>query len=107
MATGGSGHAFKFLPVIGDCIVECVVGRTPQDFKGKWEWPAERLPEEMWEGDGSRGGPMGMVLEEEEAKWEWPAERVPEEMWEGEVSRGGPIGMVLEKEDAKLRWSKL
>lgn len=62
VATGGSGHGFKFLPVIGDSIVECIEGRTPEDFKGKWDWPAERVPEEQWPGDGSRGGPRGLVL---------------------------------------------
>ena len=68
VATGGSGHGFKFLPVIGDSIVKCIEGRTPEDFKGRWEWPAERTPEEQWAGDGSRGGPVGMILEEEMAK---------------------------------------
>jgi len=68
VATGGSGHGFKFLPVIGDKIVDCIEGRTPEDFKGKWEWPAERVPEAQWPGDGSRGGPMGMVLREEMEK---------------------------------------
>ncbi|KAF2202350.1 sarcosine oxidase [Delitschia confertaspora ATCC 74209] len=68
VATGGSGHAFKFLPVIGDQIVECVLGQTPEDFRGKWEWPARAVPEEAWEGDGSRGGPVEMVLGEEIAK---------------------------------------
>ncbi|ORY14352.1 sarcosine oxidase [Clohesyomyces aquaticus] len=68
VATGGSGHAFKFLPVIGDSIVECVLGRTPEDFRGLWEWPKERVPEEMWGGDGSRGGPVGMVLAAEMTK---------------------------------------
>lgn len=68
VATGGSGHAFKFLPVIGESILECIMGRTPEDFKGRWEWPAERAPEELWKGDGSRGGPVGMVLSEETAK---------------------------------------
>jgi sarcosine oxidase/L-pipecolate oxidase len=68
VATGGSGHAFKFLPVIGDSIVECILRRTPEDFIGKWEWPARKVPEEEWEGDGSRGGPVGMVLSEEMAK---------------------------------------
>ncbi|KAJ4338598.1 hypothetical protein N0V95_008022 [Ascochyta clinopodiicola] len=68
VATGGSGHGFKFLPVIGDSILECVLGRTPKDFVGKWEWPAQRLPEEQWPGDGSRGGPVGLVLAEEMAK---------------------------------------
>ncbi|KAH7400850.1 FAD dependent oxidoreductase [Phaeosphaeria sp. MPI-PUGE-AT-0046c] len=68
VATGGSGHGFKFLPVIGDSILECIEGRTPEDFKGRWEWPKERIPEEKWSGDGSRGGPEGMVLAEEMAK---------------------------------------
>jgi sarcosine oxidase/L-pipecolate oxidase len=68
VATGGSGHGFKFLPVIGDAILECVMGRTPDDFKGKWDWPAERMPEEEWPGDGSRGGPVGLILQEEMAK---------------------------------------
>lgn len=65
VATGGSGHGFKFLPVIGDSILECVMGQTPEDFKDRWKWPAERVPEELWEGDGSRGGPIGMVLKDE------------------------------------------
>lgn len=65
VATGGSGHGYKFLPVIGDSILECVMGRTPEEFKERWKWPEERLPEEQWKGDGSRGGPVGMVLEEE------------------------------------------
>lgn len=68
VATGGSGHGFKFLPVIGESILECIQGRTPEDFRGRWEWPAERVPEEQWAGDGSRGGPVGMVLMEEMAK---------------------------------------
>ena len=68
VATGGSGHGFKFLPVIGDAILECIEGRTPEDFKGRWEWPEKRIPEEQWKGDGSRGGPVGMVLHEEVTK---------------------------------------
>lgn len=68
VATGGSGHGFKFAPVIGDAILECLEGRTPEDFKGRWEWPAERMPEEQWPGDGSRGGPVGMVLKDEMEK---------------------------------------
>ncbi len=68
VATGGSGHGFKFLPVIGDSIIECIEGRTPEDFKGKWEWPSELVPEDQWNGDGSRGGPIGMVLNEEAAR---------------------------------------
>ncbi|KAJ4350127.1 uncharacterized protein N0V89_008748 [Didymosphaeria variabile] len=70
VATGGSGHGFKFLPVIGDSILECVEGRTPEEFKERWRWPEERVPEELWAGDGSRGGPVGMILEEEFRKSE-------------------------------------
>lgn len=66
VATGGSGHGFKFLPVIGDKIVACLSGECPGEFTDKWAWPAARqLPEEAWAGDGSRGGARGMVLEEE------------------------------------------
>ncbi|CAI6340391.1 unnamed protein product [Periconia digitata] len=68
VATGGSGHGYKFLPVIGECIVNCVMGRTPEDFKERWAWPQQRVPEEQWSGDGSRGGPVGMVLKEELGK---------------------------------------
>ncbi|OCK80039.1 FAD dependent oxidoreductase [Lepidopterella palustris CBS 459.81] len=65
VATGGSGHAFKFLPVIGDKIVECIMGRPPMEFREKWAWPRETMSEGLWEGDGSRGGSRGMVLEVE------------------------------------------
>lgn len=70
VASGGSGHGFKFLPIIGDCIVECIQGQTPEDFKGRWDWPAERVPEDQWPGDGSRGGPVGQVLQQEMEKSE-------------------------------------
>ena len=65
VATGGSGHAFKFLPVIGGKVVECIVGRLPEELRRKWEWPGERVEEGMWVGDGSRAGRRGMVLREE------------------------------------------
>ena len=64
LATGGSGHAFKFLPVIGDKVVECLLGRCPEEFREKWRW-REAVPYEEWPGDGSRGGKKGMILEEE------------------------------------------
>ncbi|KAF2135923.1 uncharacterized protein K452DRAFT_292821 [Aplosporella prunicola CBS 121167] len=68
VATGGSGHGFKFLPVIGDRIVQCLEGRPPAQFRDKWAWPKERVPFELWKGDGSRGGRKGMRLEREYAK---------------------------------------
>lgn len=65
VATGGSGHAYKFLPVVGDCIVEALVGRTAEEFVGKWGWPLERGDgDQVWTEDW-RGGRKGMVLEEE------------------------------------------
>lgn len=64
LATGGSGHAFKFLPVLGDRIVECLLGNRPEEFKEKWCW-RDAVPYEDWPGDGSRGGRRGMILEEE------------------------------------------
>jgi sarcosine oxidase / L-pipecolate oxidase len=64
LATGGSGHGFKFLSVVGDCIADCVEGRCPVEFKEKWKWPAERVDTVVTE-DGSRGGRPGLVLKEE------------------------------------------
>ena len=64
VATGDSGHGFKFLPVIGDHIVECILGRCPEEFKTKWCW-RDPVPYESWPGDGSRGGRRGMILDEE------------------------------------------
>ncbi len=64
LATGGSGHAFKFLSVIGDCVVDCVEARCPVEFAEKWKWPAEQVESVVTE-DGSRGGRPGLVLKEE------------------------------------------
>ncbi|KAI0483585.1 DAO-domain-containing protein [Xylaria cf. heliscus] len=38
VATGGSGHAFKFLPIIGEKVVDCLLGRCPDEFREKWKW---------------------------------------------------------------------
>lgn len=64
LATGGCGHGYKFLPVIGESIVDCVEGRCPVGFREKWAWPKEAVENVVTE-DGSRGGRPGMVLEEE------------------------------------------
>ncbi|KAH8598747.1 fructosyl amino acid oxidasesarcosine oxidase [Bisporella sp. PMI_857] len=64
LATGGSGHGYKFLPVIGDKIVDCVEGNTPEEFRELWKWP-EKGMEDCFTEDGSRGGKPGMVLDEE------------------------------------------
>ncbi|KAK3067831.1 hypothetical protein LTR53_015063 [Teratosphaeriaceae sp. CCFEE 6253] len=75
VATGGSGHAYKFLPVVGERIVDLVLG-APRDelgieLAGKWRWPRERKggngDGHVWTDDW-RGGVKGMVLDEELAK---------------------------------------
>ncbi|GAM85962.1 hypothetical protein ANO11243_039720 [Dothideomycetidae sp. 11243] len=38
MATGGSAHAWKFLPTIGDMVVNSVLGQLPEELKEKWKW---------------------------------------------------------------------
>jgi sarcosine oxidase/L-pipecolate oxidase len=66
IATGGSGHGFKFVPVIGDRIVDCMQGNCPPAFKGKWAWKDAVTDE--WTLDGSRSGTRGMILKDELAK---------------------------------------
>jgi len=66
LATGGSGHAFKFLPVVGEKVVEAVEGRLDNELRSLWAWPETVLGFKGTE-DGSRGGKKGMVLQEE---WE-------------------------------------
>ncbi|EYE94322.1 NAD(P)/FAD-dependent oxidoreductase [Aspergillus ruber CBS 135680] len=60
IATGGSGHAFKFLPNIGKYIVGCFDKSLPQDLLEKWKFPTEyknQSQDDTFKGDGSRGGP--------------------------------------------------
>jgi len=86
VATGGSGHGFKFLPVLGGKVVARVEGRLggrvsddervgdnggvrksedlDADLGRLWAWGAGRAGE--WEcEDGSRGGGRGMKYGEE------------------------------------------
>lgn len=73
LATGGSGHGFKFLPVIGDRIAATMFGNCPETFRGKWSFRkdgSERA--KSWDkvvtADGSRGGVPGLILREEMEK---------------------------------------
>lgn len=68
VATGGSGHGFKFLPVLGDKIVDAVEGRTPKEFADKWAWKEIGGGDAVATEDGSRGGVPGLVLDEELGK---------------------------------------
>jgi sarcosine oxidase/L-pipecolate oxidase len=65
VATGGSGHGFKFLPVLGDKIVDALEGRCPVEFADKWAWKEGLDGEVVATEDGSRGGRPGLVLDEE------------------------------------------
>ena len=66
LATGGSGHAFKFLPVIGEKVVMALEGVLEGELEALWGW-REGDVRGGFEGceDGSRGGGRGMVLREE------------------------------------------
>ncbi|OAG35585.1 hypothetical protein AYO21_10261 [Fonsecaea monophora] len=75
LATGGSGHGFKFFPVIGDKIVAAIQGRLEPELAHIWRWRSpEDLREEVMKNggdefiaceDGSRAGRKGMILDEE------------------------------------------
>ncbi|KAF2717806.1 FAD dependent oxidoreductase [Polychaeton citri CBS 116435] len=65
VATGGSGHAFKFLPVLGKYLADVFEGIAESNVQKKWSikpGPKDRL----MLGDGSRGGPSRRHL----AEWE-------------------------------------
>ena len=72
LATGGSGHGFKFLPVLGDKIVAGIEGRLEEGLAKLWRWRGEEDVVMPFGGteDGSRGGVRRMVLEEEWRKEE-------------------------------------
>lgn len=73
LATGGSGHGFKFLPVIGEKITDCILGNCPKAFLGKWNFNKKYGDKELaWDKvvteDGSRGGVPGLLLSGEIAR---------------------------------------
>ncbi|PYH39001.1 NAD(P)/FAD-dependent oxidoreductase [Aspergillus neoniger CBS 115656] len=66
LATGGSGHGYKFLPVLGDRIVDALEGKLDPALQDLWKWPAA-VSESQFDGteDGSRSGPKGLRLMDE------------------------------------------
>ena len=83
IATGGSGHGFKFLPVLGEEVLKILEGRAyDPELKEKWRWREEGVKkneggqkeegggkeEDWYTEDGSRGGVKGMVLGMEMSK---------------------------------------
>lgn len=73
LATGGSGHAFKFLPALGKRLVD-VLDETDGRARGgewtrKWQFPQPseqdgKLVELISCEDGSRGGEPGRILQQ-------------------------------------------
>ncbi|KAM3508151.1 hypothetical protein MY10362_001356 [Beauveria mimosiformis] len=57
LATGGSGHGFKFLPVLGRYIVDCLENKASQSLRHKWRMRPDSEASDIKIGDGSRGGP--------------------------------------------------
>lgn len=64
LATGGSGHGFKFLPVLGEKVVAAIEGRLEEELAELWGW-REKVEPFNGTDDGSRGGKRGLILEEE------------------------------------------
>ncbi|KAF4341228.1 hypothetical protein FBEOM_4826 [Fusarium beomiforme] len=55
---GGSGHAFKFLPVLGKCMTTAIKKTLPSHLAEKWKFHTEyEHRKDAFIGDGSRGGP--------------------------------------------------
>ncbi|KAL4884966.1 FAD dependent oxidoreductase [Aspergillus karnatakaensis] len=59
VATGGAGHAFKFLPVLGKYVADCFEEKAPSELRQKWRLRVrEKGAKDInMSGDGSRGGP--------------------------------------------------
>jgi len=63
LATGGSGHAFKFLPVLGDVIVDIMLGKGQGVWKNKWRWRKKlNAVEGVMTSGGSRSGSRQLEL---------------------------------------------
>lgn len=79
IATGDSGHGYKFLPVLGDKILDCILGNGGE-LGHKWRWKdisdngVGRVTNGKFVGlgteDGSRSGAPGMILQDELNKGE-------------------------------------
>ncbi|OAA50579.1 sarcosine oxidase [Metarhizium rileyi] len=55
VATGGSFHGWKFLPVIGDYIADMMQGRLETEFADRWAWDKKG-------GDGHSANPTYQIV---------------------------------------------
>ncbi|KAL4754106.1 hypothetical protein BDW72DRAFT_167386 [Aspergillus terricola var. indicus] len=69
LATGGSGHAYKFFPLIGEKVVDALEDKLAPELRALWDWP-EAVDEAHFDGteDGSRSGDKRLLLLDELAK---------------------------------------
>ncbi|KAI1758140.1 DAO-domain-containing protein [Xylaria castorea] len=102
IATGGSGHAFKFLPIIGEKVVDCLLRRCPEEFREKWKWKGSvgasddvnaANGEKGTENDGGHTQRQAAHLQEDLA-----VERI---VATEDGSRGGKPGLILHDEMVK------
>lgn len=42
MATGGSLHGWKFLPLVGEFVVDSINGVLPAVLQDKWSWESKK-----------------------------------------------------------------
>ncbi|KAL1964461.1 hypothetical protein VTN77DRAFT_6887 [Rasamsonia byssochlamydoides] len=70
IATGGAGHGFKFLPILGRYIADCFEEKAPAHIRQKWRLEnGQNAKGPMVCNDGSRRGPERRLLTvEEQAK---------------------------------------
>ncbi|KAL4897996.1 FAD dependent oxidoreductase [Aspergillus ambiguus] len=68
VATGGAGHAFKFLPVLGRYVADCFEGCAVEEVRRRWRLRVPGEGDEIKAGDGSKAGPPLRVLTEEEQR---------------------------------------
>jgi sarcosine oxidase / L-pipecolate oxidase len=69
IATGGSGHGYKFFPVLGDQIVDALEGKLDAELQQLWRWPERPIQDgHVVTQDGSRSGKIGMILQDEIAR---------------------------------------
>ena len=62
-ATGGSGHAYKFLPVIGRLVADAIEGKLPDELVKKFAVDRVWGPPDLSR-EGYAQGPLEIDLEE-------------------------------------------
>jgi len=46
IATGGNGHAYKFLPILGKVVLQRIKGNLPADAAATWSFTRSFVPHE-------------------------------------------------------------